>query len=207
MNCVMKNCMRANPYKLILGAFLVVVIIIGANSAYSSYRQNQALKLAEKYYTLSTSIQKPMVDEQSLLNTMSDIESISKSNVYNNMSHILLAKYMFDHKQYDKSIANLQAVLDHPANDNMILLAYVRLVNVYIAQGDFTKANKIVTDQALISNSAYAPAIYEAKGDMYLAQKDYNQAIASYKQVSKLDVSDDAKRSVKIKLQLLGVNS
>lgn len=207
MNCDMKKCISAHPYKFVIGIFIIIVVIIGATSAYSSYRQNQAMKLAQKYFTMSTQLQASNADEKSITSTMQEIDSINKNSIYSNMGHLLFAKYFFEHKKYDASLENVKFVIDHSANDNMLLLAYLREGNIYIAKQDFEAVKIIILDKNLTGNVAFAPAIYELKGDMYLAQKNYSQAIASYKQILKLDVSEDVKRGAKVKLQLLGVNS
>ena len=207
MKCTMRKCIIEHPYKTMFGLFLLVVLGLGLSSAYKSYRNTQSMKLAQKYFALSSSMQNLSPDQNKLEESVLEIDSIKKDSAYSNMAHLLIAKYYFEHKQYDKSITALQFILKNSASDDMASLAYIRLVNVYIAKNDFESAKKIVLDKSLTGNIALAPAIYEVKGDMYLAQKDYTQAISSYKQVLKLDVSDDVKRGAKVKLQLLGVNS
>jgi predicted negative regulator of RcsB-dependent stress response len=207
MNCIMRKCILEHPYKTVLAFFVLIVIGLGLASAYKSYYNNQNIKLAEKYFELSNSVQNLAVEPNTIEKIVQNIDEIKDNSAYSNMSHLLIAKYYFEKKQYDKSIQHLKFVIKHVANDNMLSLAYVRLVNVYIAKNDFISARNIVFNKSLTSNVAIAPAIYEVQGDMYLAQHEHDKAIDSYQKVTRLDVSDDVKRGVKIKLQLLGVNS
>jgi predicted negative regulator of RcsB-dependent stress response len=207
MNCTMRKCIIEHPYKTALCLFLLIVLGLGLYSAYKSYRNIQSMQLAQKYFGLSSAMQTLSSDQNKLESLVKEIDGIKKDSAYSNMAHLLMAKYYFEHKQYDKSVDTLKFILKNYASDDMLVLAYVRLVNVYIAKNDFASAQKIVLDKSLTGNIVLAPAIYEVKGDMYLAQKNYTQAISSYKQVLKLDVSDDVKRGAKVKLQLLGVST
>lgn len=207
MNCTMRKCIIEHPYKTVLGLFLLIVLGLGLSSAYKSYRNTQSMKLAQKYFALSSAMQTLSSDQNKLEGLVKEIDGIKKDSAYSNMAHLLMAKYYFEHKQYDKSVDTLQFILKNYASEDMVVLAYVRLVNVYIANNDFASAQKIVLDKSLTGNIVLASAIYEVKGDMYLAQKNYTQAISSYKQVLKLDVSDDVKRGAKVKLQLLGIST
>ena len=210
MLCSVKKCIFHHTYKTIIGFFLLVIVSISIISAYQSYNHSKYMELSQKYFELSdymqNNVQANNIDLNQLSIIINKIDHIKINSAYANMAHLLLAKYYFEHKQYDLSISNIKLVLANSVSTNMTSLAYNRLINVYIANHDLEAAKKILLDHNLISNPALAPSLYEAKGDFYLALKDYSKAIAAYQQVIQLSISDETKMSSKIKLQLLGVN-
>ena len=79
--------------------------------------------------------------------------------------------------EYDKTIENLQWVIDNAKQDTIQSIAKLRLIRIYIVQNQLDQA------QALLNHDyplAYASLKEELRGDWHVSRGEFEEARAAY---------------------------
>jgi tetratricopeptide (TPR) repeat protein/two-component sensor histidine kinase len=113
--------------------------------------------------------------------SLSFIENILKENHTrgrNAATYRLLGDIYFEWKQFDLAITNYKNSLQYREDESTKL----QLVKAAIIIENFTEAEKYLNDIQTSELGLFQRIlVYESLGDIYLAQKKYNQATANYK--------------------------
>ena len=99
--------------------------------------------------------------------------------IYADAARMTLAKLNVEKNHLDLAKSLLQTVAIQSKNSAFKQIAKIRLARLMIANKQFTEA----LDQfAVIDDSSYMTIVNELKGDIFVQQRDYEQAIQAYKQ-------------------------
>jgi predicted negative regulator of RcsB-dependent stress response len=96
---------------------------------------------------------------------------------YAALAGLMLAKVHAENVEYDKTIENLQWVIDNAKQDTIQSIAKLRLIRIYIVQNQLDQA------QALLNHDyplAYASLKEELRGDWHVSRGEFEEARAAY---------------------------
>ena len=192
---------------LITGVITAALFAYAAYSGYQWWRNNQAVEASKLYETMVSAIAKG--DREQTLRAADDLQKDFGSTAYASMSGLVAARIAADAGDAAKSLTYLRWVAKNASNDGYGGLAKVRLVSQLIEQGtekDFAEADQILKEKPV---TGFESLWLERRGDWYLAQKNIDQAKASYQDAwKKLDQAkefpEDARRLLKVKLDAVG---
>lgn len=99
------------------------------------------------------------------------------STPYAALAGLMLAKVHAENVEYEKTIENLQWVIENAQQNTIQSVAKLRLIRIYITRGELELA------QALLNHDfplAYASLKEELRGDWHVQREEFEEARAAY---------------------------
>lgn len=99
--------------------------------------------------------------------------------VYAHAARLTLAKWYVARDHHDKALALLETVANSSPQKALKQVARIRIARLLAAEKSYDKA---LTELSSVEDQGYVPVINELKGDIYVATKQYQQAITAYRE-------------------------
>ena len=171
---------RAKEWIRINGLWIVAGVAIGALSLggwrwYQERRVTQAENAAARYEEMLEAFARN--DRTRGMMIVDDLNREYSWTPYAPMSTLLAARFQVEANELDKAATSLRSVMDDAPDDEMRLIARIRLARVQATQGKY--------DQALATLKVDEPGDFdtrlaEARGDVLLAKGDRVGALKEY---------------------------
>jgi predicted negative regulator of RcsB-dependent stress response len=171
---------RAKNWLKINGIWIIAGIALGAGGLggwrwYQDRREVQAETASARYEEL--------VDAFSRRDTVRGTTLLDELNreygwtPYASLGTLIAARVQVDSNELDKAAAGLKSVMDNAKDDEIKMIARLRLARVQAEQGKFDDAlATLKVEQA----GEFAPRIADTRGDVLLAKGDRDGALREY---------------------------
>jgi len=153
---------------------LVLAVIFGMRWWESSHRAVK-LQASSVYQQLLVGVDKSSV--QTISTSANALIEQYPETVYSHYARMYLAKIAADAGQYDKALSFFREIIDGLSDPALVAITRLRAARVLAAQGKYSDALDIL---APISLKPYQSAKALARGDIYVAMKDYKRARDAY---------------------------
>jgi len=168
-----KSWFKENGMSVVVGVSLAISVLFGFR-----YWQDYKTTQSEEASTIYTEIQQAgTANDEQLYSKVAQLKSDYASTPYAPLAAMVAAKQHASHGDNEKAIIELQWAVDNSSEKVSKDLAKLRLARVLIANKQFDKATKILTEEF---PAAYLSIVEELKGDIYLANKEIDKAKSSY---------------------------
>ncbi len=171
---VVKAWLKKYTSSIILGLILGIALFYGIQY-WMAKRVVTAEKAATAYFMLLNSTGLPNNPQTILLAT--DIVKNYPKTPYASMAQLFLAQISVNAQQYDKAETQLQWVIGQSKVDAFKQLARLRLARIFLFQNDIDAAQNTLK---VVDDKAYLPLIETVRGDIFMAQKQFDKARSAY---------------------------
>jgi predicted negative regulator of RcsB-dependent stress response len=183
----------------------LLIAVMGSYAAWNGYlywQQQQSTKAS----ALFDEVEKSVIsgDVAKLERAWNDMKDRFPKTTFAAQSALLAAKSFQMADKSDAATAALQWASENASDQGSVQLARLRLANLQIQQKAFDAAIQTLSKPF---TSAFAGLAADIQGDAYMAQNKTSEAVKSYTDAyAKLDASNDYRRLVLAKLNVLGVD-
>jgi predicted negative regulator of RcsB-dependent stress response len=171
---------RAKNWLKINGIWIIAGIALGAGGLggwrwYQDRREAQAETASARYEEL--------VDAFSRRDTVRGTTLLDELNreyswtPYASLGTLIAARVQVDANELDKAAAGLKSVMDNAKDDEIKMIARLRLARVQAAQGKYDDA---LATLKVEKAGEFAPRIADTRGDVLLAKGDRDGALREY---------------------------
>jgi predicted negative regulator of RcsB-dependent stress response len=190
---VIKDWWQRNGMPLLSGVALALVLVFGWQ-AWQKYQANQAQSASIIYQQLLEIVlsAEGQPDPGQVAKLANTLKNDFAGSHYAQYASLFVAKVAVESGKLDEATAELQAVLDKPANVTLGELARQRLARVLSAQSKADEALELLDGEA---EPAYTASREELKGDLLVKLGRADEARAAY-QKAKGALLDDAAAGV-----------
>ncbi len=170
----LKKWWKQNGSAVVVGVVLGIGSLVGWKS-WGAYQEQQYMMASDRYDVMQQSVVAQDIDAVVL-----QAEQLKKefpSTPYAALAGLMLAKVHAENVEHEKTVENLQWVIDNAQQDTIQSVAKLRLIRIYIAQEQLELA------QALLNHDfpfAYASLKEELRGDWHVSRGEYEEARAAY---------------------------
>lgn len=183
----LKNWWKAHGTKTV-----AVIAILGASyfgwTQYQSHIEHKAQagsKVYDEFVATTSELQSKAGEGKALsADAKAEVEDLAKEldgeygdSLYADFAQFYVAKVAVEAGDYDTARAELNKVLDSSVNAGVQHLAKLRLARVEMAAGEYQTALDLLQGDV---DPAFADAVAELRGDVYLMQKQYDEARTAY---------------------------
>ena len=162
------------------GSAAVIGVVLGVGSlvgwkGWGAYQEQQYMMASDGYDVMQQSIVAQDIDAVML--QAKQLKQDFSATPYAALAGLMLAKVHAENVEYDKTIENLQWVIDNAKQDTIQSIAKLRLIRIYIVQNQLDQA------QALLNHDyplAYASLKEELRGDWHVSRGEFEEARAAY---------------------------
>ena len=194
----LKDWWQRNGKPLVTGGLLALVVVFGWQ-AWHKYQSNQSQGASILYQQLLETTLTP--DGQPDVARVADLANKLKSeyagSAYAQFGGLFVAKVAVDTGKLDDAAAELQLVLDNPADATIAELARQRLARVLAAQDKAEEGLALLLGD---TNPAFAASREELKGDLLLQLGRPDEAFAAYQQAKESLAEDASQGTLQLKL-------
>lgn len=163
------------------GLFLAIVIILSLAASFGwRYWQQHALEMrqeASQLYDQLLAANQQDPTGASLTRIADELQREYPRTPYASLAGLLEAKAAVSQNNLTKAVDKLQWVIQKAHNDDLKVIAQLRLARVLLAQKQPEQALRLL-DQ--VKEKDYAAAVNQVRGDIYLSQGKTDQARESY---------------------------
>ncbi len=186
---VVKEWWSRNGKPLLTGSVLALVIVFGWQG-WERYQANQQQSASLLYQQLLETVLSPsgQLDVAKVAELTGKLGNEFAGTHYAQYAGLFAAKVAVEADQLDDAAAELQAIVDDPADDTLAELARQRLARVLAAQDKAEQALKLLEGEAA---QAFLAGREELKGDLLVKLGRSDEAHAAYVK-AKAALSDDA---------------
>jgi len=187
----LKNWWKQNGNPILIGTALALLAVFGWRG-WQNMQENQAQAASAIYQELlEVSLGAPpgKVDLAKVSELATQLKSEHKGSAYENYGRLLVAKVAVDAGKLEDAAAELQAIVDKPANAELAELARQRLARVLSAQGQTEQALELLKGEAKLV--AFRASREENKGDLLVKLGRRDEARAAYES-AKAALSEEA---------------
>jgi predicted negative regulator of RcsB-dependent stress response len=190
-----KEQVRENGAAVLLAIVLAVAAVFGWRW-WQAHQDARQLAAGSKYMQMVQSLERG--DSSQALVLLGELERDYTGSPYTDQARLLAARVYVDEAQLDHAAAELTTVMEHSKDQELVLVARLRLARVQIAQGKPDGA--LATLGAVSDAGAFAAGYHEVRGDAYYAKGDRAAALGEYRSAQKAGVegSDTALLQLKI---------
>ncbi|MCG6937940.1 MAG: tetratricopeptide repeat protein [Gammaproteobacteria bacterium] len=194
----LKKWWKENGTSLIIGLLVGVTALFGWRY-YMEHKNTHAMQASDLYMQVMQNVARNNVDDKTidihnqLINKFSDTP-------YAALSALALAKSEYEKGNVDAAAAQLELAAKYADDETIVQIANLRLVSIYIEQGQYEAAEKLLNAS---HDNAYDARYEELRGDLYLAKGDKAQARTAYDKAIGLQ-GVAASKWLKLKRQNLG---
>jgi predicted negative regulator of RcsB-dependent stress response len=148
---------------------------LGAWNWWQERREVQAETASARYEELLQAFQRN--DTTRGLTLLNELKTEYSWTPYPALAELIAARVHVEANELDKAAAGLKSVMDTAHDDEVQLIARMRLARVYSAQGKHDEALALLkVDQA----GEFAPRLADIRGDVLLAKGDRDAALREY---------------------------
>ena len=196
---IVKKWLAENGTYLIVGLILGLGGLFGWNS-WKNYQGARAEQGSVVYDNLVRSVSEARLTEAQEF--IGELETNYAGTPYLSQAGFLLARLHMDRNEFDEAADYLADIADREGNNEVALIARLRLARVRHHQRRFDDALAVL--DPIASGSAYAARFHEVRGDILFSQGRMDEARAEYEAALTADTSGLIDRGfVQIKLDSL----
>jgi predicted negative regulator of RcsB-dependent stress response len=186
---------------LIVTAITAAAIAFAAWQGWRWYERSQASQAGALYDTLARAGQAG--DAKALRDASGALLENYPRTLYASMGALAAAKFYFDHADLKNAKAQLQWVVENGRQPEFRDLARLRLAGILLDEKAYDDALKLLDEK---HDSAFDAQYAAAKGDVFVAKNQANEARAAYRvALDKAGSGNTAFReSVRMRLEALG---
>lgn len=194
----MKDWWDRNGKPLLAGGILALVAVVSWQG-WHKYQANQAQGASVLYQELLETALDPSgkPDAAKVAEISNKLESQYGGTHYAQYGRLFVAKVAVEAGKLDDAAAELQAVVDKPADATLGELARQRLARVLAAQGKADAALKLLDAKV---NDAFVASREELKGDLLVQLGRSDDAHAAYQKAKDALAEDAAVGGLQMKL-------
>lgn len=187
---------------------VVVIVAVALSVAFSFYKQRMNTEREEASIHYGEFLQ--LMDEGDdvpLEKYQEQAELIKKEYAktpYASSAALLMAKKDIDNKDIPAAKSELQWVIEHSQDSDVVQLAKIRIARLLLSEKNVEAALKEVNDE---KPGAYQSEYYEVRGDIFYAMEKPAQARAAYEEALKSMPNAEYKRVVQMKYDDLATTS
>jgi predicted negative regulator of RcsB-dependent stress response len=187
---VIKEWWQRNGMPLVTGVLLALVLVFGWQG-WQKYQANQAHGASMLYQQLLEEALTPagQADTAKVVELAGKLKNEFGGSHYAQYASLFVAKLAVESGKLDDAAAELQAVVNKPADDKLGELARQRLARVLAAQGQVEQALQLLETKA--AEGAFLASREELKGDLLVRLGRPDEAFEAYSK-AKAAVSEDA---------------
>jgi predicted negative regulator of RcsB-dependent stress response len=170
----LKEWWKQNGSAAVIGVVLGVGSLVGWKG-WGAYQEQQYMMASDRYDVMQQSIVAQDIDAVML--QAKQLKQDFSATPYAALAGLMLAKVHAENVEYDKTIENLQWVIDNAKQDTIQSIAKLRLIRIHIVQNQLDQA------QALLNHDyplAYASLKEELRGDWHVSRGEFEEARAAY---------------------------
>lgn len=182
-----KDWWKRNGKPLLTGGALALAVVSGWQ-AWQHYRNSQAQDASMVYQQLLEFSLAPKPDAAKVAELNQKLQSNYAGTHYAQYGRLFVAKVAVESGRLDDAAAELQAIVDKPADETLGELARQRLARVRAAQGKVEEGLKLLDGKV---DPAFMAGREEVKGDLLIQLGDTDKARAAYES-AKAALSDEA---------------
>ncbi len=162
-------------------AALLAVVVVAAGVFgwrwWQSHQDARDLEAGGKYMQMVQSLERG--DRTQSLVLLGELERDYAGSAYADQARLLAARMYVDEAQLDHAASELTAVAEHSKDQELAVVARLRLARVQIAQG---KPESALTTLGTVSTpGAFAARYHEVRGDAFYAKGDRTAALSEYR--------------------------
>ncbi len=171
---------RAKSWLKTNGIWIIAGIAIGVGGLgawrwYQERREAQAETASARYEELVDAFTRN--DKARGMTLLDELNGEYAWTPYASLGTLIAARVQVEANELDKAAAGLKSVMDNAKDDELQMVARVRLARVQAAQGKYDDAlATLKVDDA----GEFAPRIADARGDVLLAKGDRDGALKEY---------------------------
>ncbi len=187
---VIKEWWQRNGMPLVTGVLLALVAVFGWQG-WQKYQANQAHGASILYQQLLEEALNPagQADTAKVVELAGKLKNEFGGSHYAQYASLFVAKLAVEADKLDDAAAELQAIVDKPADDKLAELARQRLARVLSAQDKTEEALQVLTVKA--AEDAFLASREELRGDLLVRLGRHDEAYEAYTK-AKAAVSEDA---------------
>ena len=195
---VIKDWWQRNGMPLLSGVALALVLVFGWQ-AWQKYQTNQAQSASMIYQQLLEVVlsAEGQPDPGQVAKLANTLKSDFAGSHYAQYASLFVAKVAVESGKLDDAAAELQTVLDKPADATLGELARQRLARVLSAQSKADAALELLDGEA---EPAYTASREELKGDLLVKLGRADEARAAYQKAKGALLDDAAAGALQYKL-------
>lgn len=185
---------------------LITWVLTLALAAYAGWngwqymQQSKSQEASKLYDEVQKAVQAK--DAAKALRAASDMESKYSSTSYATMTALLAAKVAYDANDMKNAKAQLQWAVDNGKDEELQVIAKLRLSGLLIDEKSFDAALKLIDGPF---PAQFAALVADRKGDIFVAQKKLNEARTAYQlALDKSDEQNPARQLIQLKLDAIG---
>lgn len=173
-----KRWLKENLPWALAGVLIAVGGLVGWNQ-FQGYRERQAEAAATKYTQTLDALSRSDRDAASKL--AQQLRTEHAKSPYADMAELALARFHVDEGKYPEAAKYLDGVMTTSKDEELRLVARLRLARVQRAAGQLDQA--LATLQGA-NPGGFAPAFAEVRGDVLLDRGDRAGALAAYQEAN-----------------------
>ncbi len=195
---MIRDWWQRNGRPLLTGGVLALVLVFGWQ-AWSEYQIRQAEAASVLYQQLLQTVLVPagQVDTAKVSEIATTLKKDFAGTRYAQYGSLFVAKVAVETGKLDDALAELQAVVDKPADATLGELARQRLARVLAAQGKAEDGLKLLVGDV---DQAFLAGREELKGDLLVQLGRTDEARAAYEKAKAALAQDAAVGGVQLKL-------
>jgi predicted negative regulator of RcsB-dependent stress response len=171
---------RAKEWARTNGLWIVAGIAIGAAGLwgwrwYHERRDTQAETAATRYEEMVDAFSRN--DKTRGLTIVEDLNREYRWTPYASLATLMAARIHVEANELDKAAASLKSVMDTAPDDELRMVARIRLARVQSAQG---KHDEALGTLSVAEPGAFVTRLADARGDVLLAKGDRSGALREY---------------------------
>ncbi len=170
-----KAQVRENGPAVIVAVGLAVLLVFGWRW-WQARLDNERLAAADKYMQMVHALDSG--DRTQALVALGELEREHAGSPYTDQGKLLAARVYVDEGALDRADGELASVAGHSQDQELALVARLRLARVQIAQG---KPDAALATLGGVKPGAFAGRYHEARGDAYYAKGDKAAALNEYR--------------------------
>lgn len=192
-----KEWWQRNGKPLLLGAALALVLVFGWQF-WQKHQVNQAQGASNIYQQLlNAALEQDGADPAEVSRLGNLLQKEFSGTHYAQYGSLFVAKVAVESGRLDEAAAELQRVLDKPADKTLEELARQRLARVLAAQGKAEEALALLDGEAV---KAFAASRQELRGDLLVKLERPDEAHTAYSKAKELLSQDAAIGGLQLKL-------
>ena len=171
---------RAKSWLKTNGIWIIAGIAIGVGGLgawrwYQEKREAQAETASARYEELVDAFTRN--DKARGMTLLDQLNSEYAWTPYASLGTLIAARVQVEANELDKAAAGLKSVMDNAKDDELQMIARVRLARVQAAQGKYDEA---LATLKVDDVGEFGPRIADARGDVLLAKGDRDGALKEY---------------------------
>jgi predicted negative regulator of RcsB-dependent stress response len=170
----LKEWVRSNGLWIVAGILVGVGILLGMRW-WDARTDRLALEAGAKYQQILEALDR---NDKTRAETLTlELERDYRSSPYVDQAQLIAARLAVEAGELDKAAATLKSVMEKTKDEQLALVARLRLARVHLARG---KPDETIATLDAVDPGAFKPRYQDARGDALYAKGDKAGALKEY---------------------------